>query len=202
VTGTRLIAVVTTVVCAGAVLMGCSDKSTGSPLPKDTTTTGEPNTSEPSETSSTKSSSERPREIALDGRNPCALVPESDFAKFYFEKPGEVQESKTFRSPQCFYGTNVASFAVTLVVTEGIEAWTNGGRNVDLADAEPVTGFPAVFLISKVDRRRCYAVVDVADGQYVMTDVAVTPSAQSKVPEKCDYAHQLAESAMKTLVAS
>lgn len=191
-------------ICVGAVLAGCSDDATGSPRPADSTTQGssEPSTTQAGATPSTKRPADRPREIKLDGKDPCALVPQGDWAKFYIEKPGIPQESKTFKSRQCFYGTNIGSFTVTLVVTEGIQAWNRGGRNADVADAEPIEGFPAISVAGKADRRGCYAVVDVADGQYLMSDVGVTPSAESKVPEKCEYAHQLAESAMKTLVGS
>lgn len=189
----RTVLLALSAVCAGVLLVGCGAKSAGSPRPAGATESSEPGTSE---------ATERPREIRLDGMDPCSLVPESDFDKYHFEKPGEVQESKTFRSPQCFYGTNVGSFVVTLVVTEGIEVWTRGGRNADVADTEPVEGFPAIFVTNEADTQGCFVMVDVADGQYLMADAAIAPSAESKVPEKCDYAHQLAESAMRTLVAS
>lgn len=45
------------------------------------------------------------------------------------------------------------------------------------------------------------AVVDVADGQFLMATASPDPSDPSN-PERCDLAYQLAESAMKTLVAS
>jgi uncharacterized protein DUF3558 len=184
-TRTGAILVVTTAVCAGALLAGCAKESAGSPRPV-----------------SAIEGSERPREIRLDSVDPCSLIPESDFAKYYFEGPGRVQRSKTFRSPQCFYGTQAGGFAITLVVTEGIEAWTGGQRNADLADAKPIQGFPAIKLSHRVDLDRCYVAVDVADGQYLLSDAGLSHAVVPNLPEKCDFAHQLAESAMKGLVAS
>jgi hypothetical protein len=172
-------------VCAGALPAGCSTDTVGTPRPI-----------------SAIEGSERPREIRLDDVDPCSLIPESDYAKYHFEGPGKPQTSKTFRSPDCFWGTQVGAFGVMLVVTEGIDAWTEGHRNVDLADAKPVAEFPAITLISRVDRLMCGVAVDVANGQYLMADVSLLPSAVSEVPEKCEYAHQLAESAMKGLVSS
>lgn len=176
--------------CAGAVLAGCGDNtSTGSPQP-----TG------PVDTPAEPTENGRPREIKLNGLNPCALVPEVDWKKFYIEKPGRADVSKVFKSAQCFYGTNVGTISVTLVITEGVDVWTRGERNADVTDSDPVEGFPALTVVGKVDRQGCWIIVDVADGQYVLADAAVTPGAESKVPEKCEYAHQLAESVMKTLV--
>jgi hypothetical protein len=180
-----------------AMLAACTGTTSGSPLPRDATTKVTSASTAPPRSSAPPS---RPRQIRLDGRDPCTLVPETDFAKFHIEKPGLVQQSPTFKSPRCLYTTNVGSFAVTLVVTEGIEAWTNGTRNADLKPAKPIEGFPAITLGSKVDDQRCNVAVDVATGQYVLTDVGVIPGEEPKLPEKCEYAHQLAASAMRTLV--
>lgn len=90
---------------------------------------------------------------------------------------------------------------MTLVLTAGIEIWTEDRYNAEIEDAEPIDGFPTITVASNVDRRTCFAVVDVADGQFLMTTVSPDPDDPSN-PERCDLAYQLAESAMKTLVAS
>jgi hypothetical protein len=90
---------------------------------------------------------------------------------------------------------------LTLVVTEGIDIWTEDRYNAEIEDADPVDGFPTITVASNVDRRTCLAVVDVADGQFLMTTAAPNPNDPNS-PERCDLAYQLAESAMKTLVAS
>lgn len=140
----------------------------------------------------------RPREIRLDGKDPCALVPESDWGKFSIERPGQPQQNKTFNSPECYYGNLDLAVGITLVVTEGIEAWRTGKRTAEPTDAAPIQGFPTISLMRPKDMTGCDTVVDVAKGQYLLATVIVLTD--DGVPKRCDWAHQLAESAMKTLV--
>jgi hypothetical protein len=179
-------------------LTGCTNTSAGSPLPEDTATTGsEPATTDP--TTSSEPSSERPRDISLDGKAPCELIPQADWPRFHIERPGQVGENPNFKSPQCYYPGTDAGFNITLVVSEGVEAWA--GRNVKIENVEPIEGFPTTTMENNVDERACYAAVDVADGQYLLTTATPDPNDPDQ-PKKCDLAYQLAESAMKTLVAS
>lgn len=184
--------------CAAVGLAGCTDTSSGSPMPKYTVEdTTAPDTSD--STSSTEPSSERPREIRLDGKDPC-LIPQSDWPRFHIERPGQVSENPNFKSPNCNYSGSYAG-AVTLVITEGIEAWTEETRNAEIEDAEPIDGFPTLLIANNVDKRACYAAMDVADGQYLLTTATPNPDDPAQ-PKKCDLAYDLAVSAMKTLVAS
>ena len=181
---------------AGLLLAGCTQTSAGTALPDGTSTaTAEPDTT----TSSTEPSSERPREIDLSGKDPCA-IPQTDWPKFGIERPGAPGESPDFKSPDCYYSGDRAG-NLTLVVTAGIEIWTEETYNAEIEDAEPIDGFPTITVASNVDRRACLAVVDVADGQFLMTTTSPNPNDPNN-PERCDLAYQLAESAMKTLVAS
>lgn len=176
------------------VLTGCIQTSAGTPMPDDSATTS----SEPNTTPSTEPS-ERPREINLNGKDPCA-IPQADWPKFGIERAGDPDEHSVFKSPDCYYSGDRAG-NVTLVLTAGIEIWTEDRYNAEIEDAEPIDGFPTITIASNVDRRTCFAVVDVADGQFLMTTVSPDPDDPSN-PERCDLAYQLAESAMKTLVAS
>jgi hypothetical protein len=106
-----------------------------------------------------------------------------------------------FKSPDCFYSNNAGSFSVTLVVTEGIGTWTDGSRSGVAQQVEAIEGFPAIAVTRNGDNYQCGVAVDVADGQYLLATVVVRPSTASQLPERCAYAHQLAESAMHTLVA-
>lgn len=162
-------------------------------MPNDTMTAS----NEP-DTTSTEPANERPREINLDGKDPCGLIPQGDWPKFDIKHAGEPSVEPNLDSPHCYYS---GAGEVTLVVTEGIEEWTGGNRNVDVEQADPIDGFPTVTLANRADKRACYAAVDVADGQYLLTTATPNPDDPSK-PKKCDLAYQLAESAMKTLVAS
>lgn len=179
-----------------ALAAGCTDSSAGTPLPRESSSAAAD--AESSETSAPA----RPRELRLDGRDPCAVVPESDWPRFYIEKPGKPKVDETSKSPACFYSNTVGYFAITLVVTEGIEAWDESKRSARRTDVAPVAGFPAIALILPIDKNSCGVAVDVAEGQYLLADVGIDPSSQSQVPELCEYAHHLAESAMKTLGAS
>jgi hypothetical protein len=169
---------------AALVLTGCTQTSAGTPMPDDTTTTS----SDPNE---------RPREINLDGKDPCALIPESDWPKFNIEQPGKPSEEPNFKSPRCYF-SGVGD--LTLVVTEGIDAWDERTSNAEVSDAEAIAGFSTITIWNKADRRSCYTAVDVKDGQYLLTTVA-SVNADVDRAESCDRSYQLAESAMKTLVA-
>lgn len=182
---------------AAALLMaGCTQTSAGTPMPDNNApTTTEPDTTDP--TASTKPTSQRPRKINLTDKNPCA-IPQSDWPKFDIEQPGKPDEHPDFKSPDCYY-SGVGN--VTLVVTAGIEIWTEDRYDAEIKDAAPIDGFPALTVASEVVRQTCLAIVDVADGQFLMTTASPNPNDPSS-PEKCDLAYQLAESAMKTLAAS
>lgn len=184
-----------------ALLAGCTTVSAGQPSPIGSAT-ADSSASPESSTPTSDSSPARPREIRLDNRNPCTLVPESDWPKLHIEKAGTPGQEPTFKSPDCFYGGNLAAFDIVLVITEGIGKWTDGSRSGITKKVEPVEGFPAIAITRREDKNQCDVAVDVAKGQYLLAGVVVTPRTASQVPERCDYARQLAESAMKTLVKS
>src|SRR5262245_47265625 len=81
----------------------------------------------------------RPRELRLDGKDPCATVPKSEWARFSIDlaKP---EMDQTYRSPSCFFNSSKAAMGVVLVVTEGIEAWAPGKRVSKPANVEPIQG--------------------------------------------------------------
>jgi hypothetical protein len=195
VTSTRWLALTATL-SAALTLTGCTNTSTGTPLSNDTVTESELTTDT---TSSSEPSGERPREINLAGKDPCGLIPQADWSRFHIERSGQVGENPNFKSPQCYYPGTDAGFNITLVVTESIEAWAS--RNVEIEDMEPIDGFPTTTMANNIDKRACYAAVDVADGQYLLTTATPDPNDPDQ-PAKCDLAYQLAESAMTTLVAS
>lgn len=142
----------------------------------------------------------RPREIRLQDRDPCDLIPESAWKKFGITMPGQPQQNDTFKSPECFYGTLDMAMGVTLVITEGVEAWRAGNRTAVPTDIDPIRGFPTMSLGRPMDTAGCDTVVDVADGQYLLATVIVLTI--EGAPNRCDWARGLAEAAMTTLVAS
>jgi hypothetical protein len=168
---------------AALALASCTETSVGSPMPDD------------SVTSDSEPSNKRPLEINLDGKDPCGLIPQSDWPKFGIERPGKRSEEPNLKSPHCYY-SGVGD--VTLVVTEGIEAWDDAS---EVSDANAIERFPTIIIWNEIDRRSCYTAVDVADGQHLLI-TASSVNANIDRTETCDRSYQLAESAMKTLVAS
>jgi uncharacterized protein DUF3558 len=162
-------------------------------MPDTVASSGDPDT-----TTSTEPSSERPQEINLDGKDPCGQIPQAEWPRFGIEHQGDRSEEPNFKSPSCYY-SSVGD--VTLVVTEGIDAWQERTHNVDISEAEQIEGFLTLTIWNKADRHSCYTAVDVADGQYLLITATSTKANVDRV-ETCDRSYQLAESAMKTLVAS
>jgi hypothetical protein len=195
-TPTRWFSLAASLSAAVVLATGCTQTSAGSPMPDDTVTiSNEPDSTDPT---TIEPSGERPREILLDGKDPCEQIPQTDWPKFGIEQPGKRSEEPNLKSPHCYY-SSVGD--VTLVVTEGIEAWEERGQSIEISDAQAIEGFPTVTIWNKADRRSCYTAVDVADGQYLLT-TASSVNADVDKAESCERSYQLAESAMKTLVAS
>lgn len=193
---TRWISVVSAL-AAALTLASCTQPFAGSPKPGDTGATNE-KTHTTESTASTEPSSDRPQEIDLNGKDPCAQIQQSDWSKFGIEHQGEQSQEQTFKSLDCYY-SSVGD--VTLVVTKGIDAWTEQARDVEISDMDPIEGFTTISIWNQVDRRSCYTAVDVADGQHLLT-TATSTKANVNRDETCNRSYQLAESAMKTLVGS
>lgn len=175
-----------------ALTAGCTEESAGSPMPDNTVNISSTTESAPS----SERPAERPREIALDGRDPCGLVPQTDWPKFGIEGPGKESEEPNFASPNCYY-PSVGD--VTLVVTEGMAAWANRTENTEISAAEAIEEFPTITIWNEVDRRSCYTAVDVADGQHLLI-TASSVNASVDREATCDRSYQLAESVMTALV--
>lgn len=184
------------IMVAGSMLTGCSEPSPGDPRPTNAgTSTKEagppPGSQEPG--------ADRPREIKVNGKDPCTLIPQSDWAKFQIEEPGKLKENSASKEPLCDYnGGNLAAFNLTLNSKEGIEAWDESKRDVKIDEIAPIDGFPAIEFTHRALKGGCSVVVDVADGQTL--DVLALVSISRDYPKRCEIAREFAESAMKTLV--
>lgn len=182
---------VTATLSVTLALASCTTTSTGSPMPDDTGTTSTSDTT-------TEPTNERPRDIDLTGKDPCTQIPQADWPKFDIKGPGKPSEHPDFKSPQCYYsGVGI----VALLANLGIEEWTTTKYNAEIEDVEPIDGYSTITVASNIVRQTCWAVVDVSEGQSLMATTSPSPSDPSRT-DPCDLAYQLAESAMKTLVAS
>ncbi|MBC6448070.1 DUF3558 domain-containing protein [Actinokineospora xionganensis] len=182
------------ILITGSTLAGCSEASPGDPRPTNANSSSTA-TTEPSG----KPTSERPREIKLNGQDPCSLIPQADWAKFELEKPGKPGVNPASKEPLCGYNSGgLATFDLTLNSKEGIEVWDEGKRSIHIEGTEAILGFPAIHFTQSSPKSACSVAVDVADGQTL--DILVIVSSREALPRKCEIAREIAESAMKTLL--
>lgn len=175
------------------LVTGCTTTSAGEPRPQDAAA-GQ---------SASEGPSPRPRDIQLDGKDPCELIPRSDYSDFYLEDPGKPGRNRTFDGDECTWdGTEVGYFAVVLITDQGVEMWLNGTTAAEGTEADPIADFPAYSVLLPEDEGSCFVTVDVADGQQLLVHVGIDRQKLSAVPPVCEYAHQFASSAMSTLVES
>ena len=104
-----------------------------------------------------------------------------------------------FDAPNCDYNANGASWRISTVLKEGIEAWTSGKRNGRPTEIPPIAGFPAITVSLPTDPILCNIAIDTANGQYLYTGFEVRESFASKFPKPCDGARIVAEAAMHNL---
>lgn len=178
---------------AGTVLTACS-----------TTVQGRPSAAPGPETGATTASSTlppRPRELPLDGVDPCSLLTAEQQADLGFEDAGEpdINDGPLISGPYCGY----VSFAdggltsrLTLVTTKSLEQLSEETGEVE---STSVAGFPALILRSSILSERCYLAVGVTGGQFI----AVTADETSLPPiahdQLCRSAVEMAEQALRTL---
>ncbi len=145
----------------------------------------------------------RPRDISLDGLDPCTLFTDAQRA----ELNANDVDSGTSGSEhydgmrQCVLSVDAQEpfyeYNATAVTFEGIEVWLAGDRNAD-AELVSVGGFPAArYTFLGVQDVSCTLAIDVADGQYLM--VEMMPVSQFEQAEICQMSEQAAQMALTTL---
>jgi hypothetical protein len=181
-----------------AVVAGCSPGETGDPRPA---TSNAPATSDSAEP--TVSRSARPKEIKLDGVDPCATFTTAQRSELKIDEavndPLDVLNNHK-PAPTCNYmsnGRSVFSYNVSLVSGEGIEYW-EGGSNLDV-DAKAVAGFAAYqYKLAGTSQGYCSYAVDVADKQQLI--VQFLPIGDGFTQDQmCQNAAKGAELALTTL---
>jgi hypothetical protein len=196
------------VVAALALLAtGCTVNASGMP----TAETDSTSSSTPSPTSESSSGPEptvdvpsRPRDITIDGLDPCTLYTQAQRAQL---KANDVQsgesDSENFKGmKECVLSVDAQEpfyeYNALAVTTEGVEEWLTGNRNVD-AELISVQGFPAArFKFRGVEDEGCDIAVGVAEGQYLWFQV-IPISRGFKQDQLCQMVSQSTEMAMTTL---
>ncbi|HEX6356780.1 DUF3558 domain-containing protein [Actinophytocola sp.] len=200
--GSRLILAALAVVLVTA---GCTSSASGQPTPvpdDSATSNSEPQTSASS--GPTVEVPPRPRDISLEGLDPCTLFTDEQRAQLLADdvKSGE-SESKAFAGmKECVLskeaGEPFYEYNALAVTTEGVEEWLTGNRNVD-SELISVQGFPAAkFKFRNVEDEGCDIAVGVADRQYLW--VQMFPASRGfKQDQLCQMAEEATNMAMTTL---
>jgi hypothetical protein len=149
----------------------------------------------------------RPKEVRLDGVDPCSLLSAEQRAVLGLTSTPRVSNSRVelFNGdvPTCTVrGSGPSSVVVGIgtVTTVGIERWHDAKLQAEVRPIR-VADFPAVIAVPTNSTSYCGVEVDVARGQ--LLDVQVldggysTPIAQATL---CDRAEESAAAAMQTLV--
>ena len=114
----------------------------------------------------------RPREVRLDGVDPCSLLTAAQRAELGLDgRPVfDAGPSDLYRAaavPACVIGgfePRAITVGVSLVTTAGIELFTSGELAAEVRPVQ-VRGFPAVVAVPTRFSEYCTVVVDVAPGQ-------------------------------------
>jgi hypothetical protein len=151
----------------------------------------------------------RPRDVRIDGVDPCSLLTDEQKSALGFETLTFVDSSPSALYPGgdiplCAirgYEPRAISLGLSMVTTAGIELFTSGQL---AAEVRPVTvgGFPAVVAVPTGFTKYCSVIVDVAPGQLLDVQFSdggrVPPIPQDRL---CSDAEQVADAAMATLLA-
>lgn len=169
-------------------------------------TPGTPTTETPAGTSAgsaagsaTAAPPTRPREVRLDGEDPCALLTAGQLAEFGIAGAGKPIPVKVYETTGCSWTATGAGYRLIPVPTEGIEAWTGGERAAKPTETGPVLGFPAITVTVPSDTASCDVMVDMAEGQYLVASFTGA-GAGDQGTEPCDGARRLAEAAVHNLL--
>lgn len=151
----------------------------------------------------------RPREIPLDGVDPCSLLTEQQRGELgldgkpLFDSAPSVLYSGA-EVPACAvrgFKPRAVSVGLSLVASAGIELYTSGELRADVR-ARPVAGFPAVVAVPTGFSDFCSVIIDVAPRQ--LLDVQFADGGdEPPIPQDqlCRDAEAVAEAAVSTLLS-
>ena len=150
----------------------------------------------------------RPRDIHIDGIEPCTLLTEHQREKLGLEDLtySSTKPSRLFRGdlPMCsLIGSSPRAVSVSLSIatTAGIELFSRGELEADLRGST-VTGFPAIIAVPRQFSNFCDVLIDVAPGQ--LLDVQYSDGGRlPPVPQDqlCSGGEDTAAAAMETLLS-
>ncbi|GGM68370.1 hypothetical protein GCM10012275_43570 [Longimycelium tulufanense] len=187
---------------AAVGVAGCSGGNAGDAQPAPRTKGSEATSASPE-----RKLPDRPREVRLDGKDPCSLLTDDQKRRFALDRPPQKLEDSTFKgAPTCHIRSEAKdiSAAVATITGMGIENFGPGQVNGDVRELK-VQGFPAYEIRTPgapVGSDFCTVNVDVADGQVLRAHYSESGTKQPLgKDELCQRAAQVADAAMTTLVA-
>lgn len=188
------------------VVVGCAQPVPGTPPPS----AAGPATSGPATSAAPEVPlPSRPRDVPLDGLDPCTLLTADQRAELGLDQPpvldvspstlynGGVTQLCSIRG----FEPRVISVGVELSISGGVELFFRPGVRSQITPID-VRGFPAVVAVPTSRGGFCTVVVDVAPGQAVDVSAANaggTPPIPQ--PELCTVAQRLAGTVMDNLLA-
>ncbi|WP_433266459.1 DUF3558 domain-containing protein [Actinosynnema sp. CS-041913] len=190
----RVLRVLVPVLAVGAVLASCTGTEGGKAGAETTTTAAAATTT----TESTGAA--RPRELKVDGVDPCKLLTADQMAQLKVTRSSrnDTDIVKTGEVPTCeFRGDLSTNYGVAVIADKGIDYWTGKG-NTDVSESE-VAGFAAKQISLSGVEADCAVAVDVADGQQLYVDFLPVGSKKPSKDEMCRNVAQGAEFALTTL---
>ena len=150
----------------------------------------------------------RPREVRIDGVDPCTLLTEAQRGELGLDaRPrldvGPLPPYPAADIPLCVmagFTPRAVSVAISVVTTAGIESFTSGDLVADLRVIE-VAGYPAALARPTSYTDFCTVVVDVAQGQALDVNFR-TGGRPPPIPQDqlCRDAQRAADAAMSTLL--
>jgi Protein of unknown function (DUF3558) len=157
--------------------------------------------------STTLSLPARPRDLRIDGVDPCSLLTEQQRAELGLdgEPLSSTKPSVLFGGDEttCLvrgFAPRAVTVSIGLVTSSGIELFTSNELEADVTKHE-VEGFPAVVAVPRRFHDFCSVFIDVAPGN--MLDVQYADGGrQPPVPQEqlCGGATQTANAAMQNLL--
>lgn len=183
----------------------CTKSEAGQAAPQQTTSTG---SSSSGTQNPTVTVPPRPRELKLNGLEPCSLITQAQRTELKIDRTRSrsngTQQYKGM--PECVLSIEKQQpfyqYVVTAATNEGIGPWLSGKRNVE-AKLVSVSGFAAVTFWSRgahdTNADGCTLAIDVANGQQLMVDTNNDGGHSFTLDQMCQRAQHAAELAMQTL---
>lgn len=197
-----------TVVSVLTLITGCTSRESGTATADPT---GAPQTDQSDTSSEAPSGSEkptvdippRPRDLSLDGLDPCTLFTDAQRAELKADDvKSDTSGSEHYDGMKvCTLDVSAAepfySYDVMAVTNEDVGYWLTGTRNAD-AKLISVGGYPAAQFNTKGVDTDCVIAVGVAEGQHLQ--VEMTPWSDGFTQEDiCEAGKKTAEMALQTL---